>query len=143
MEFAIAERIKEPKLTFANWIAYFGVALLVTAIPCYLFYSVKDLDLLENYPLYIAVYLGASLLLTVAYHAFAVFGARKYRDRSDVLSKQWAQDVVDKKVNAVLAMGRTLAFAIVNAAYILTVFVASFPRFFGRFETSTFVTLTT
>ncbi len=100
----------------------------------------KDLEIQENIPLYCAVLLGAALLLTVAYHAFAVYGARIYKERSDVLSKNWSEAEVNKKVNAVLAMGRVFAFAIVNAAYLFAVFVVSFPRFFGRFETSTFVT---
>jgi len=132
----------EPKLTFVCWLAYFGVALLISAIPCYLFHTVKDLEVQENIPLYCAAYLGASLLLTVAYHAFAVFGSRIYKDRSDVLSKDWSDAEVNKKVNSVLAMGRIFAFAVVNSAYVLAVFFCSFPSVFGRFENTTAFSLT-
>jgi len=135
--FAIFNRMNEPKLSFLHWICYFGVALLITALPCYFFHTVKGLDVELNQPLYCAVLLGASLLLTVAYHAFAVLGARLYKDRSDVLSKNWPAAQVDQKVNSVLSMGRLFAFAVVNTAYVFAVFVCSFPRIFGRFEDST------
>jgi len=123
--FAISDRMHEPKLTFKNWIVYFLVALLVTAIPCYLFHSVKDLEVQENIPLYCSVFVGTALLLTVAYHASAVYGSRIYKERSDVLSKTWSDADVDKKVNAVLAMGRIFAFAVVNGIYVLSVFILS------------------
>ena len=103
------------------------------------FHTVKQLEIQHNVALYAVVLLCTALLLTVAYHAFAVHGSRRYMRMSDVLSSTMTSRALADKMNSIESQGRLGALAFVNTAYLLAVFVLSFQTFCGRFETHTFV----
>jgi len=121
---------------------YFGIGLFTAFPTCYVFYAVKELNIFHFCYLYLAVFVGTALLLSVAYHAFAVIGSRRYKERSDVLSRNWDDDaVVEKKINDVLRMGRIFALAVVNVSYVVLAFIGFLPGVFGRFDPTTTLTL--